>query len=292
VDAMVYAGLVGIDVINMSFFTDPWLYNCLDNPADSPEEQLEQLTVRVATQRAINFARGHGVTPVAALGNEHTDLGNPTLDETSPDFPPGTEKSRTVDNSCITVPTETRGVISISALGPSGYKADYSNYGIEQTDFSAPGGWFRDFFGLPQNRQPENLNLSPMPQALAEEALEDPANAPFIVRDCKGSTCAFYQYLQGTSMASPHAVGVAALVVASQGRRDKRHGGLTLSPKKVERVLKATARDKACPEPRTFTYPDPDLTPDYTAVCEGDAEFNGFYGHGIVDAFAASARRH
>jgi subtilisin family serine protease len=35
VDAMVYAGLVGIDVVNMSFLTDPWLYNCLDNPADS-----------------------------------------------------------------------------------------------------------------------------------------------------------------------------------------------------------------------------------------------------------------
>ena len=56
-------------------------------------------------------------------------------------------------------------------------------------------------------------------------------------------------------------------------------------------MLKATARDKACPEPRMFTYPDPDLTPDYTAVCEGDAEFNGFYGHGIVDAYAASSKR-
>ena len=55
-------------------------------------------------------------------------------------------------------------------------------------------------------------------------------------------------------------------------------------------MLKGTARDKACPEPRMFTYPDPDLTPDYTAVCEGDKEFNGFYGHGIVDAYAASAR--
>jgi hypothetical protein len=174
---MVYAGLVGIDVINMSFFTDPWLFNCLDNPADSPEEHLEQQAIRVVTQRAIDFARGHGVTPVAALGNGHTDLGNPTLDQTSPDFPPGTARSGTVDNSCITVPTETRGVISISALGPSGYKADYSNYGIEQTDFSAPGGWFRDFFGLPQNRQVENLNLSPMPQALAEEALENPARS-------------------------------------------------------------------------------------------------------------------
>jgi lantibiotic leader peptide-processing serine protease len=286
VDAMVYAGLVGIDVINMSFFTDPWLYNCLDNPADSPEEQLEQLTVRVATQRAINFARGHGVTPVAALGNEHTDLGNPTLDETSPDFPPDSERTRTVDNSCITVPTETRGVISISALGPSGYKADYSNYGIEQTDFSAPGGWFRDFFGLPQNRQPENMNLSPMPRALAEEALQDPANVPFIVRDCKGSTCAFYQYLQGTSMASPHAAGVAALVVSAHGRHDGQHGGLTLSPRTVERILTRTAKQTPCPSPPNFAYPD-DRDPSFDGVCEGTLARNGIYGRGIVNALTA-----
>jgi lantibiotic leader peptide-processing serine protease len=286
VDAMVYAGLVGIDVINMSFFTDPWLFNCLDNPADSPEEQLEQQTVRVATQRAINFARGHGVTPVAALGNEHTDLGNPTLDETSPDFPPGTEKSRPVDNSCITVPTETRGVISISALGPSGYKADYSNYGIEQTDFSAPGGWFRDFFGLPQNRQPENMNLSPMPRALAEEALEDPANAPFIVRDCKGSTCAFYQYIQGTSMASPHAAGVAALIVSAHGKRDNQRGGLTLDPRTVERILTRTAKQTPCPSPPNFAYPD-DRDPSFDGVCVGTLARNGIYGRGIVNALTA-----
>jgi subtilisin family serine protease len=128
VDAMVYAGLVGIDVINMSFYTDPWLYNCLDNPADSPEAQAEQRTIRVVTQRAINFARAHGVTPVGALGNQNTDLGNPTEDDTSPDFPPGSAYPRDVDNSCITVPAETRGVISISALGPSHKKAHYSNW--------------------------------------------------------------------------------------------------------------------------------------------------------------------
>jgi hypothetical protein len=156
---------------------DPWLYNCLDNPADSPEARAEQRTVRVATQRAVNFARGHGVTPIAAMGNQHTDLGNPTSDNTSPDFPPGAAYPRTVDNSCITVPTETRGVISISALGPSFKKADYSNYGIEQTDFSAPGGFFRDYYSSDQYMQPENMNLSPMPRALAEEALQDPANA-------------------------------------------------------------------------------------------------------------------
>ena len=290
IDALVYAGLVGIDVVNMSFFTDPWLYNCLNNPADSPAEQAEQRTIRVVTQRAVNFARAHGVTPVAALGNEHTDLGHPTVDTTSPDFPPGSERTRTVDNSCITVPTETRGVISISALGPSGYKADYSNYGIEQTDFSAPGGWFRDFFGMPQNRQVENLNLSPYPLnvAIANGDLnpDGTPNNPFVLRDCKDGTCAYYQYLQGTSMASPHAVGVAALIVSSHGTHDPRNGGLTLSPGAVERVLTRTAKQTPCPSPPNFAYPD-DRDPSFDGVCEGTLAHNGIYGRGIVNALTA-----
>jgi lantibiotic leader peptide-processing serine protease len=288
VDAIVYAGLVGIDVINMSFYIDPWLLNCLDNPADWPEAQAEQLTVRVATQRAINFARGHGVTPIASMGNGHTDLGNPTADATSPDFPPGAAYPRTVDNSCITVPVETRGVLSISALGPSFKKADYSNYGIEQTDFSAPGGYFRDYFGTDQYMQVENLNLSPMPQALAEAAIAANPDTPFVLQDCRGGTCGYYQYLQGTSMAAPHATGVAgvaALVVSAHGTRDPLHGGLTLSPRAVEQTMARTARQTPCPSPPIFTYPDRD--PSYNAACEGTLARNGIYGRGIVNALTA-----
>ena len=287
VDALVYAGLVGIDVVNMSFYIDPWLYNCLDNPADSPDAQAEQRTVRVAVQRAVSFARGHGVTPVASMGNQHTDLGNPTADATSPDFPPGTAYPRTVDNSCLTVPTETRGVISISALGPSFRKADYSNYGIEQTDFSAPGGFFRDYYLTDQYMQVENTNLSTMPTALAEAALAQNPTTPFIVKSCRGSVCGYYQYLQGTSMASPHATGVAALIVSTHGKRDPAHGGLTMSPGAVERVLTRTARQTPCPSPPVVTYPDraPDLT--YTATCEGTLARNGFYGRGVVNALTA-----
>jgi subtilisin family serine protease len=289
INAMVYAAQVGIDVVNMSFFTDPWLFNCAANPADSPQEQIEQRTIIAATQLAVDFARRRNVTFVAAYGNEHIDLGKPTIDTTSPDFPPGSAKTRTVDNSCIDVPTETNGVISTVALGPSGRKADYSTYGIEGADVSAPGGWFRDFFGSPQFRQVENEILSAAPKDVVAPFL-DPNGVPTIpdvVRDCKGNTCAYYQYLQGTSMASPHAAGVAALVVSAHGHRDQRHGGLTLDPDATERILKATAEDTPCPTPPLQTYTSEGRDPSFNALCEGTLEHNGFYGFGVVDALAA-----
>ena len=56
----------------MSYFIDPWLFNCAANPADSPAEQAEQRTIIEATQRALDYARARGVTLVAARGQrEH-----------------------------------------------------------------------------------------------------------------------------------------------------------------------------------------------------------------------------
>jgi subtilisin family serine protease len=296
VDALTYAADVGIDVVNMSYYVDPWLYNCTDNPADSPEEQLEQATIIQATERSLAYARAHGVTLVSANGNENTDLGTPTVDPTSPDYPPDSERTRQVDNGCVSEPGEAPGVLGITAIGPSGRKAYYSNYGVEQSDLSAPGGDRRDFFGTDRYNDPANTVLAPYPKSLAiangELNPDGTPNTPFVLADCSRGDCVYYQYLQGTSMASPHAAGVAALVVASRGRQDVRNGGLTLSPDVVERVLKRTAQNRPCPTPRTFTYPDPDLGPEYTAVCEGTRDFNGFYGEGIVDAFAASKKPH
>jgi subtilisin family serine protease len=295
VDALTYAATHGVDVVNMSYYIDPWLYNCSNNPADSPEEQLEQRTIIRSTQRALSYARHRGVTLVSALGNENTDLGNPTSDPTSPDYPPDTERDRTVDNSCLSMPTEGRGVLGISSVGPTERKAYYSNWGLEQTDLSAPGGDRREFFGTPQYDAPETRILAPYPQNVAEANgdlnPDGSSKNPLVVRYCDGAKCAYYQWIQGTSMASPHAVGVAAVAVGAHGKRDRRFGGLGMSPRKVQKVLYATARQHACPEPRTFTYPDPDLDETYTATCEGSPRFNGFYGHGIVNALGA-ARRH
>jgi subtilisin family serine protease len=292
VDALTYAGDNGIDVVNMSYYIDPWLYNCAANPADSPEEQQEQRTIVEAAQRALDYARSHGVTLVVSAGNSATDLGYPTLDATSPDFPPGTTRTRTIDNSCRSMPVEGNGAIVVSALGPSGGKADYSNYGMEQTDVAAPGGYFRDFFGTPQYRVNANLILSAYPKSvgLAAGTIDPTTGEPLttaVVRDCKGSVCAYYQYLQGTSMASPHAAGVAALIVSEFGKKDKAHGGLTLAPETVKRILKESATDHACPDPRLVDYTIVGRPASWNAYCEGDEDYNGFYGSGIVDALGA-----
>jgi subtilisin family serine protease len=298
-DALTYGADIGLDVINMSFYIDPWLYNCTNNPADTPEQQLEQRTTIAAVNRALDYAHNHGVTLVGSLGNNHEDLGHPRTDISSPDFPLNTAFPRPIDNAtCIDLPVEGNHVIGVSALGPTTTKADYSNYGVEQISVSAPGGYFRDGLGTPAFRTLANEVLSSYPRnvVLANGWIDAAGNvtpagvAAGVVSYCSGGTCGYYRYLQGTSMASPHAVGVAALIVSEWGKKDKAHGGLTLKPDKVDRILNRTAAEHACPSPPLFSYADVGRPAEFDALCEGTTAFNGFYGNGIVDALAAVTR--
>jgi subtilisin family serine protease len=290
-EALTYAGDIGVDVVNMSYYVDPWLFNCLNHPADSPAEQAEQRVIRTAVQRAVNYAIGRNVTPVAAEGNGFTNLDHPKVDDSSPDFPPGSEKRRRISNACIDVPTETRGVLSVSATGPSTRKSYYSNFGLEQTVVAAPGG---DYYDSPDNTgDPRNLVLAAYPRRLAKlngELNEDGTpNNPFVVRDCDAGRCGYYQYLQGTSMASPHAAGVAALAVSKYGGVGAGARHWTLDPARTKRILRDSAVQHACPEPRRYRYrlKTGDGVARVSAYCAGPITKNGFYGHGIVNADVA-----
>jgi lantibiotic leader peptide-processing serine protease len=301
VNALTYAGDIGIDVVNMSFYVDPWLYNCIGGaPEDTAAQAAEQGVIIEAMNRALTYAHDHGVTLVGSLGNNHEDLSNPRPDTTSPDYPLGTEHLRTIDNdTCFDLPVEGPHVLGISALGPSGRKADYSNYatdlGSGEIELSAPGGWFRDGLGTDSFRTNGNLILSTAPKHVLQATGEVNKHGFItklgringVLRECVNGSCAYYQWLQGTSMASPHATGVAALAVSAHGSFVDAAEGLTWAPDSVRALMMSSAIDHACPPGGVQSYVDVGRSEEFTATCNGTPEFNAFYGAGIVNALGA-----
>jgi subtilisin family serine protease len=302
VDALTYAGDIGVDVVNMSYYVDPWLFNCKVDEGATPQEQQDQLTIIRAMQRALDYAYRHGVTLVSAAGNGATDYTKTIKDASSPDFAevPGQdlERARVIEPAnCISMPSEGNHVISVSATAPSLRKAYYSDYGNGYVDVAAPGG---DAFDTPDNKPAvETRVLAAYPESVGRtdgtiDASGNPTT-PLVVKSCDaaGTTCGYYQYLQGTSMASPHAAGVAALIVGKYGHRDRFNGGKTFAPAAVEALMKATATRTDCPEPPTVTYTlvRTTGTTTLTATCEGNRVNNGFYGRGVVSAVRAVGGR-
>ena len=234
--AFMWAGDHQIDVTNNSYFADPWLYNCRNDE--------EQRAIWKAEQRAIRWAQSRGVLVVSSAGNTNIDLAHSAIDTTSPDN--GTPVAREVTNACLVIPVEVPGVVGVSADGAKLQKAYYSSYGVGAVQVTAPGG---------------------------DRRFQDPGDGSrgYVLSTYPGNR---YALLQGTSMASPHVAGVAALVKSQQDK---------LPPEAIQAVITQTADEMPCPA-NPF---DPGGTGAYLATCMGGTGYNSFYGHGQVDALAA-----
>jgi subtilisin family serine protease len=287
----VWAAEHHVDVTNNSYFADPWEYNCRNDAT--------QRAIWKAEQRAIRYAQQQGVTVVAAEGNDSDDTAHPSTDVTSPDFPPGSAEAREITNACVIIPVEISGVIGVSATSsmeqgtnagqyPDHLKSFYSSFGVGVTDVTAPGGDSR--FGTPPFQGAAvGRVLSTWPAALAATCV---GPGRLIVEP--GTPAGVYCYQQGTSMASPHAAGVAALIISRYGDTKNSQNG-KMRPNQVAAYLQQTADPQACPESLPTTNPTNGIP--YLAVlgvnsgavqhCQGGPGNNSWYGNGEVDALNA-----
>jgi subtilase family serine protease len=94
------------------------------------------------------------------------------------------------------------------------------------------------------------------------------------VVDASGAT---YCYQQGTSMASPHAAGVVALIESM---------GITGTGPVTAR-LNTTADGMPCPTDTSIYAFFPSVSNGAPQTCQGGAGYNGWYGHGQVNALKA-----
>jgi len=249
--AFMWAGSHHVNVTNNSYFADPWYFNCKNDPV--------QRAIWEAERRAIQFAMKNGTVVVAAEGNFADDLAHPTMDLQSPDNT--TPVPREVTNACAVIPVEVPGVIGVTANGNLQLKSFYSSYGVGSADVIAPGGDSR----LQVTAAATNGRvLSTWPAALGcTRKVVD-----------SGAT---YCYLQGTSMASPHAAGVAALIASR---------GIT-SPGTIAAKLQNTADPIDCPPDLSIYSFFPSVNNGAPQVCEGTLDYNSFNGHGQVNALSA-----
>ena len=158
--------------------------------------------------RVVNLSLGGAGEPSQAFQEAIDEL------LTNPLVPGGTvvvvgAGNDNVDAAAFT-PCNQTGVICVGAVGFSGARASYSNFGATVA-VMAPGGEMRE--DLDGDRRPDGI--------LSASYRED--GTPV------------YSFQQGTSMSTPHVSGLVALMAAARGSDDP------LTPAQAEEILRATA---------------------------------------------------
>jgi subtilisin family serine protease len=238
IEGIKYAADQQVDVINMSLGARlPRNGKYMDNngtpndPSDDflvkdKELQKEVAELIEALNKATTYAARKGVTLIAAAGNNGIDA---------------------KEENATFVPADSKHVISISSTAPLAWAlntstsldqvASYTNYGTPAVDLSAPGG----DFSYPGNEIVVFRGVRQFVWAL-DMVLST-------------ATATSYSWSAGTSMASPHAAGVAALIIGKNGGK--------MAPERVEAILRSSADDLGTPGR------------------------DDFYGHGRINALRA-----
>jgi subtilisin family serine protease len=199
---IIYAANNGADVINMSLgatFNRNGFYLDEDDVLQKvPAVYLQNLIL--TQQRAINYAFKKGAVIVVSAGNGGSNYdGNASI---------------------FKIPAELQNVITVCATAPNYWyndlingvpdpdldiPASYTDFGKSLVDVAAPGGDF-DFYDLTGWQYDMVLSTCPGPS---------------------------YYFAAGTSMASPHVAGVAALIIAKNGGQ--------MDPSEVTKQIYTTA---------------------------------------------------
>ena len=201
---MIYATDVDADVISMS------LGALFPRVVAGRDNAFIGVVSRVAT-----YARQRGTTVIAAVGNENMNL----------------------DSAWINLPSDAANVIGVSAtaphdwaLDPSGsldFRAGYSNFGSGSVELAGPGG---DVYREPDFSQVCTVGVV--------------SDVPCFVFDLVMSTGAsdgfgpVWYWSAGTSMATPHVAGVAALLLGANP---------SMTPAQLEAALRTRATDLGQP---------------------------------------------
>ncbi|MCD6142409.1 S8 family serine peptidase [Candidatus Bipolaricaulota bacterium] len=200
IQGLLYANAVGAKVINMSLGAYlPRSGFITEDGTKVGANEVAGLTSLLT--RVIDYVWQNGTFVVAAAGNDAANL--------------------TGDASWISIPAESGRTVSVSATGPQGWGIDptvsldtpayiYTNYGTG-VDYAAPGG---------------NVDPSLYP--------DGPWYYDLVFSTYPGG----WAWMAGTSMASPHVAGIAALILqATPGA----------SPNRVESILRGSSDDLGKP---------------------------------------------
>jgi subtilisin family serine protease len=200
------------------------------------QDQPDQAAALESVRRAVRWSTKQGTLHVAAAGNSAYDLANKTTNASSPND--GEPVQRTINKNCLDIPTELPGVVTVSSYAQIGTTdqtqlSSFSNRGLGVIDVAAPGS------------------------RILSTVVKDNG----------------YGLKSGTSMASPHVAGVAALLVSKHP---------SWSPARLTKALEQQADERPCAVQQPSTSPG--------ALCTGTPRLNSYAGHGMVDALDAVRR--